>query len=122
MDILNSRPATDPYAEYTDESLKEFLLSEFMTTLFNECGRSKVELSKLICQYLNDDNIAKQYGSELFKVYEDGLSQSDQLAMLQEFKANYLADSQKKTIYKLSTWLYNSLCRLKKSNKKNKQK
>lgn len=122
MDILNSRPATDPYAEYTDESLKEFLLSEFMTTLFNECGRSKVELSKLICQYLNDDNIAKEYGSELFKVYEDGLSQSDQLAMLQEFKANYLADSQKKTIYKLSKWLYNSLCRLKKSNKKNKQK
>ncbi len=95
MDIFNNRPVNDPYAEYTDESLKEFLLSEFMQTLFNECGRNKVELSKLVCQYLNDDNIAKEYGSELFKVYEDGLSQSDQLAMLEEFRANYLADKKK---------------------------
>lgn len=89
MDIFNNRPVNDPYAEYTDESLKEFLLSEFMQTLFNECGRNKVELSKLVCQYLNDDNIAKQYGSELFKVFEDGLSEREQLAMLQEFKANF---------------------------------
>lgn len=35
MDILNSRPATDPYAEYTDESLKEFLLSELQRYSMN---------------------------------------------------------------------------------------
>lgn len=95
MDIFNSRPKNDPYAEYTDESLKEFLESEFMQTLFIECERNKAKLSELICDYLSDGQTGKDMGSELFKVYEDMYSEAEQLEMLQDFKKNYLAENSK---------------------------
>lgn len=95
MDIFNSRSKNDPYAEYTDESLRDFLESEFMQTLFIECERNKAKLSKLICEYLSDGQKGKDMGTELFKVYEDFYSEKDQLEMLQDFKKNYLAQNSK---------------------------
>lgn len=90
MDIFNNRLKNDPYAEYTDESLIEFLKSEFMQTLFIECERNKAKLSKLICEYLSDGHKAKKMGSELFRIYEDCYSEASQLEMLKDFKKNYL--------------------------------
>lgn len=103
LDILNSRQPGDSYAEYSNTTLKVFMLSEFMTTRFEECEKDKTKLSKLICQYLNKDNGYKECKGELLRVLEDGISEEIQLELLREFKRNYLAQhGKKKTISKNS--------------------
>lgn len=91
LDILNSRLPGDPYAEYKSSSLSEFMESEFMSAKFEECDNDKTEFSKLICQYLDEDNKYKDRKGELLRVFEDIVPEKEQLEVMREFKRNYIA-------------------------------